>query len=51
CLEIERPESINNDSSAEVDVRVVKVKIKLDPTDSDRVKALNNLQVRVSIKT
>ena len=38
------------DASAQVDVRVVEVKIKLTPEDSDRVKNLTNLRVQVSIQ-
>ncbi|NES83258.1 MAG: HlyD family efflux transporter periplasmic adaptor subunit, partial [Moorea sp. SIO2B7] len=49
-LQIEKPGIVNNDPAAQTDVRVVKVKIKLEPADSERVKTLNKLQVRVSIE-
>ncbi|MEC4982811.1 MAG: efflux RND transporter periplasmic adaptor subunit [Oscillatoria sp. PMC 1068.18] len=49
-LQIDQPGITNDDPSARADVRVVKVSIRLDPQDSDRVKNLNKLQVRVSIQ-
>ncbi|MDZ8185595.1 MAG: biotin/lipoyl-binding protein [Nostoc sp. ChiSLP02] len=49
-LQIEKPGIINDDPSARADVRIVKIKIRLEPNDSDRVKKLNKLQVRASIQ-
>ena len=49
-LQINRPGSANHDPSANADVRVVEVKIRLNPEDSDQVKHLNQLQVRASIE-
>ncbi|HLP87479.1 MAG TPA: ABC exporter membrane fusion protein [Nostocaceae cyanobacterium] len=48
-LQIDKPGIVNDDPTAQADVRVVKVKIRLNSQDSDRVKTLNKLQVRVSI--
>lgn len=48
-LQIDKPGIVNDDPTAKADVRVVKVKIRLNSQDSDRVKTLNKLQVRVSI--
>ncbi|MFN6539278.1 MAG: ABC exporter membrane fusion protein [Nostoc sp. EkiNYC01] len=49
-LQIDKPGIVNDDPSARADVRIVKVKIRLHPNDSDRVKTLNKLQVRASIQ-
>ncbi|RUR85722.1 HlyD family efflux transporter periplasmic adaptor subunit [Chlorogloeopsis fritschii PCC 9212] len=49
-LQIDRPEIVNDDPSAKADVRIVKVKIRLHPHDSERVRTLNKLQVRASIQ-
>jgi HlyD family secretion protein len=49
-LLIDKPGIATNDPAAEVDVRVVEVKIRLNPSDSERVRTLNNLQVRASIQ-
>jgi HlyD family secretion protein len=49
-LQIDKPGIVNDDPSAKADVRVVKVKIRLNPNDSNKVKTLNKLQVRTSIK-
>ncbi len=49
-LQIGKPGTVNNNPSAVSDVRVVEVKIRLNPEDSDRVKHLNKLQVRASIQ-
>jgi HlyD family secretion protein len=48
-LKIDKPGISNQEDLAQADVRVVQVQVRLDPADSDRVKTLNNLQVRVSI--
>ncbi|MEC4894055.1 MAG: efflux RND transporter periplasmic adaptor subunit [Oscillatoria sp. PMC 1051.18] len=49
-LQIDQPGITNDDPSARADVRVVKVSIRLNQEDSDRVRNLNKLQVRVSIQ-
>ncbi|MCC5644387.1 biotin/lipoyl-binding protein [Nostoc sp. CHAB 5824] len=49
-LQIDQPGIVNDDPSAKADVRIVKVKIRLHPNDSERVKTLNKLQVRASIQ-
>ncbi|ALF53672.1 hypothetical protein ACX27_13810 [Nostoc piscinale CENA21] len=49
-LQIEQPGIINDDPTAKADVRIVKVKIRLHPDDSERVRTLNKLQVRASIQ-
>lgn len=40
---------LDTDPAADVDVRVVEVKIRLDPKDSQKVAGLTNLQVEVKI--
>jgi len=40
---------LDTDPAADVDVRVVEVKIRLDPEDSEKVTGLTNLQVEVKI--
>jgi HlyD family secretion protein len=49
-LQIGRPGTVNRDPSAVSDVRVVQVKIRLNPEDSKKVKHLNQLQIRASIQ-
>ncbi len=49
-LRIDKPGIVNDDPSARADVRIVKVKIRLHPNDSERVRTLNKLQVRASIQ-
>lgn len=49
-LQIGRPGTVNRNPSAVSDVRVVEVKIRLNPEDSEQVKHLNKLQVRASIQ-
>ncbi|WP_392535311.1 HlyD family efflux transporter periplasmic adaptor subunit [Nostoc sp. C117] len=49
-LQIDKPGIVNDDPSARADVRIVKVKIRLHPNDSERVRTLNKLQVRASIQ-
>ncbi len=49
-LQIDKPGIVNDDPAAKADVRIVKVKIRLHPHDSEQVKSLNNLQVRASIQ-
>lgn len=48
-LKIGRKDVLGTDPVADVDARVVEVKIRLDPQSSERVKKLTNLQVNVII--
>ena len=48
-LEIERQEVVNTDPTANIDARVVEVKVKLDDKSSQKVAGLTNLQVNVKI--
>jgi HlyD family secretion protein len=48
-LEVERQEVVNTDPTANVDAKVVEVKVKLDPESSKRVAGLTNLLVNVRI--
>ncbi|MBD2124657.1 HlyD family efflux transporter periplasmic adaptor subunit [Trichocoleus sp. FACHB-262] len=49
-LQIVKPDVVANDPAEDTDVRVVKVKIRLNPQDSEQVKTLSNLEVRASIQ-
>ena len=49
-LMVGRNRILSNDPTADVDARVVEVKIKLDAGDSDAVARLTNLQVNVVIR-
>lgn len=48
-LEVERQEVVNTDPTANIDAKVVEVKIKLDPESAKKVAGLTNLQVKVRI--
>ncbi|MDJ0531425.1 MAG: ABC exporter membrane fusion protein [Xenococcaceae cyanobacterium MO_207.B15] len=48
-LEIERQEVVNTDPTANIDAKVVEVKVKLDPESSQKVAGLTNLLVKVQI--
>lgn len=48
-LEIERQNVVNTDPTANIDARVVEVKVKLDKASSQKVAGLTNLQVNVKI--
>lgn len=48
-LQINPQNILSTDPAADVDRRVVEVKIRLDPDDSERVSSLTNLQVNVLI--
>ena len=50
-LEIGKKDVLGTDPVADVDARVVEVKIRLNPTDSQRVAALTNLKVKLVIDT
>ncbi len=49
-LEIERQNVVNTDPTANIDARVVEVKIKLDDASSQKVAGLTNLQVNTRIE-
>ncbi len=48
-LQIKKQDVLESDPAADKDARVVEVKVRLNPQDSDRVAGLTNLQVRVKI--
>ncbi|MEN9232053.1 MAG: efflux RND transporter periplasmic adaptor subunit, partial [Thermostichus sp. DG02_5_bins_236] len=48
-LQIRKKDVLNTDPAADVDARVVEVRIRLDPESSARVAGLTNLQVNVAI--
>lgn len=48
-LQVNTQDVLSTEPAANVDARVVEVKIRLNPTDSQRVAALTNLQVKVAI--
>ncbi len=48
-LQIRKKDVLNTDPAADVDARVVEVRIRLDPESSARVAGLTNLQVDVAI--
>ena len=49
-LEIKRQEVVNTDPTANIDARVVEVKVKLDEESSRKVAGLTNLQVNARIE-
>jgi HlyD family secretion protein len=49
-LEVSRQSTFSNQPGENLDQRVVKVRIRLDPEDSKRVSGLTNLQVQVAIQ-
>lgn len=50
-LQIGKKDVLGTDPAADADARVVEVKIRLDPTSSQQVKGLTNLQINVIINT
>lgn len=48
-LQIQRQEVINTDPSANIDARIVEVRVRLDQVSSQKVVGLTNLQVKVVI--
>ena len=48
-LQIKKQDVLESDPAADKDARVVEVKVRLDPQDSDKVAGLTNLQIRVKI--
>ncbi|MDY7013246.1 MAG: ABC exporter membrane fusion protein [Cyanobacteriota bacterium] len=49
-LQIGKRDVLDTDPAADVDVRIVEVKVLLDPEDSDRVSGLTNAKVLVEIQ-
>ena len=49
-LEIQRQEVVNTDPTANIDAKVVEVRVKLDEASSQRVSGLTNLLVNVQIE-
>ena len=50
-LQIKKQDVLESDPAADKDARVVEVKVRLDPQDSDKVAGLTNLQVRIRINS
>lgn len=48
-LQIKKQDVLESDPAANKDARVVEVKVRLDPKDSNKVAGLTNLQVRIRI--
>lgn len=48
-LQIKKQDVLESDPAADKDARVVEVKVRLQPQDSDKVAGLTNLQVRIRI--
>jgi len=48
-LQVEKQRILSNDPSADVDARVIEVKIRLNPQDSQKVSSFTNLQVNAII--
>ncbi|MEG4224977.1 biotin/lipoyl-binding protein [Microcoleus sp. N9_B2] len=48
-LQVQRQNIINTDPSANIDSRIVEVKVRLDEASSQKVAGLTNLQVKVAI--
>ncbi|MGE5658814.1 MAG: HlyD family efflux transporter periplasmic adaptor subunit [Actinomycetota bacterium] len=48
-LQVLRQNVINTDPSANIDARIVEVRVRLDPTSSQKVAGFTNLQVKVVI--
>lgn len=48
-LQIKKQDVLESDPAADKDARVVEVKVRLNPQDSDKIAGLTNLQVRVKI--
>ncbi|WP_071188871.1 ABC exporter membrane fusion protein [Trichormus sp. NMC-1] len=49
-LQVQRQNAINTDPSTNIDNRIVKVHIRLDPTSSQKAANLTNMQVKVVIE-
>ncbi|MCC3527137.1 MAG: biotin/lipoyl-binding protein [Microcoleus sp. PH2017_22_RUC_O_B] len=48
-LQVQRQNIVNTDPSANIDARIVEVKVRLDAASSQKVAGLTNLQVKVAI--
>ncbi len=48
-LQVRRQEAINTDPAANIDAKVIEVRIKLDEAAREKVRGLTNLQVKVAI--
>lgn len=48
-LEIAKKDVLNTDPAADIDARVVEVRIRLNPSDSQQVAGLTNMKVKVEI--
>lgn len=48
-LQIKKQDILESDPAADKDARVVEVKVRLNPEDSEKVAGLTNLQVRIKI--
>ena len=48
-LQVQRQNIVNTDPSANIDSRIVEVKVRLDEASSQKVAGLTNLQVKVAI--
>lgn len=48
-MQINKQDVLDADPTADRDARVVEVKVKIDPEDNNRISALTNLQVRITI--
>jgi len=48
-MQINKQDVLDADPTADRDARVVEVKVRIDPEDNDRISALTNLQVRITI--
>jgi HlyD family secretion protein len=49
-LRIGKKDVLDSDPTADVDARIIEVKVRLDPASSRRVERLTNLQVKVAIQ-
>ncbi|MDY7012717.1 MAG: HlyD family secretion protein, partial [Cyanobacteriota bacterium] len=50
-LQVEQQQVVNEDPTANIDAKVVEAHIRLDPTSSEKVAGLTNLQIAVEIQT
>ena len=50
-FQVERQDVVNEDPAANIDAKVVEVRVRLSESDSQKVASLSNLQVTVTIQT
>ncbi|HIK52542.1 MAG TPA: ABC exporter membrane fusion protein [Oscillatoriales cyanobacterium M59_W2019_021] len=50
-LEVQQQQVVNEDPAANIDAKIVEVRVRLDPASSEKVAGLTNLQVTVTIQT